>query len=561
MDIRPSVRRVVACAVLLGSLAAGAPALAQAWAFGVMSDTQWTGKDDGKNPNAVAVAIVEQINQEFIRRGVTFVIQVGDLVNDGSVAGYDTRANYAQALYDAGIGFFPLRGNHDAAMYSAVEFQHVFPQTQNGRQNMTPADARVSTTDFGPPPANTRAPFTVGSDFSSPTTVTTTVGLRGLSYSFVYRNARFVMLDQFTRTDGSGYGSANYHNVNITEQQAWIDRVLAATPGGGHAFVLGHKNLIGETHSDTLLGTTPAANEAARNAFIGSLARHGVRLYVSGHDHVYQRSVIMSPDGTASVQQIIGASDSSKFYVPAVPAPDTKYDVPPRETPIVQELNRIGYYIYTVDGPRVTVEYFSAPVEVRLESGEYVLAGSTPKLAFVKRDTFGYSLNGKQFLVPQGGSYGVVRQTYGGTTAGILGGVNSSTEVDGAGRRSTKAVDTGWTDGAGVNGLASNILTLGGMARALGTSETDVYALSLTYAPATVSADQLRSGTFGLATRRADGTWVNAVDGNTEGTKKFVAGPWDPGCALGTYGVDPATHTAWAVINYNADFAVARGLK
>ncbi len=391
--------------------------------------------------------------------------------------------------------------------------------------------------------------------------MTTTVGLKGLSYSFVYRNARFVMLDQFTRADGSGYGSANYHNVNIAEQQAWIDRVLAATPGGGHAFVLGHKNLIGEAHADTLLGTTPAANAAARNAFIGSLARHGVRLYISGHDHVYQRSVIASPDGTASVQQIIGASDSSKFYVPAVPAPDTKYDVPPRETPIVQELNRIGYYIYIVDGPRVTAEYFSAPVEVRLESGEYVLAGSTPTLAFVKRDTFGYSLNGKQFLVPQGGSYGVVQQAYGGTTARILGGVNSSTEVDGAGRRSTKAVDTGWASATGVKGLASGILTLWGMARALGTSETDVYALSLTYAPATVSADQLRSGTFGLATRRADGTWVNAVDGNAGGTKRFVAGLWNAGYALGTYGVDPATHTAWAVVNYNADFAVAKGLR
>ena len=76
-----------------------------------------------------------------------------------------------------------------------------------------------------------------------------------------------------------------------------------------------------------------------------------------------------------------------------------------------------------------------------------------------------------------------------------------------------------------------------------------------------VSAGQLRSGTFGLATRRADGTWVNAVDGNTGGTKRFVAGPWDSGYALGTYGADPATHTAWAVINYNADFAVATGLQ
>ena len=56
----------------------------------------------------------------------------------------------------------------------------------------------------------------------------------------------------------------------------------------------------------------------------------------------------------------------------------------------------------------------------------------------------------------------------------ILGGVNSSAEVDGAGRPLTKAVDTGWASATGVKGLASSILTLWGMARALGTSETDV---------------------------------------------------------------------------------------
>ena len=39
--------------------------------------------------------------------------------------------------------------------------------------------------------------------------------------------------------------------------------------------------------------------------------------------------------------------------------------------------------------------------------------------------------------------------------------------------------------------------------------------------------------------------------------KKFVVGPWKAEYGLGTYGVDPKTNTAWAVINYNSDFAVA----
>ncbi len=43
---------------------------------------------------------------------------------------------------------------------------------------------------------------------------------------------------------------------------------------------------------------------------------------------------------------------------------------------------------------------------------------------------------------------------------------------------------------------------------------------------------------------------------NQGGVKKYVAGPWKSGYELGTYGFDPKTNTAWAVINYTGDFAV-----
>lgn len=39
--------------------------------------------------------------------------------------------------------------------------------------------------------------------------------------------------------------------------------------------------------------------------------------------------------------------------------------------------------------------------------------------------------------------------------------------------------------------------------------------------------------------------------------KKFVSGKYKPEYGLETYGVDSSTKTAWAVLNYNADFAVA----
>lgn len=526
------------CALILAICLGAASATAAPWKFGVMSDTQWIGANDGKNPNTVAVGIIQRINTEFILADVDFVIQVGDLEDVFSDAAMDTRASAAQALYDAGIGFYPLRGNHEGSRDAALRFQVDFPQTQGGGSHGVGA-----------------------SHFSSPTD-----NLKGLSYSFDYRNARFVLLDQFTRTDGTGST-----NNNIVDQLDWIGSRLSTRRSGSHAFVFSHKNLIGQNHTDVLFGANPSSNPAAQNSFIDNLFVHGVRYVMSGHDHIHQRSIIASPDGTSRVQQIIGASDSSKFYIPLgnpeLPGTvnnDVKYNSPPREVSIAQELFRVGYYIFTVDGPRVDVEYYSAPVPAVNVGGEYLIS-ATPDLRFERRETFGYSLNGKEFLVCEQGqpncnsSYTQVVDSFHGTTARVLGGVNGSAVKDGSNRPLVKAVDTGWTPGGRDEecGAASDILSLWGMAD-LGAAQTDVFALSVTYDPGKAPPEHLGKGSFGLATKDNAGNWINAVDRNIGGAKKFVKGAWNPRYGLGTYGVDPHTHTAWAVVNYNDDFAVAR---
>ena len=71
----------------------------------------------------------------------------------------------------------------------------------------------------------------------------------------------------------------------------------------------------------------------------------------------------------------------------------------------------------------------------------------------------------------------------------------------------------------------------------------------------------------GLArTSTATGTWVNAIDGNGSGSGSFFQGSWSdylvanplatPTSALGVYGHDSTSNTAWAVIDHNSDFAV-----
>ena len=247
--------------------------------------------------------------------------------------------------------------------------------------------------------------------------------------------------------------------------------------------------------------------------------------------------------------------------------------------PAEQNLARIGYYIFTVDGPRVTIDYYADDhgnwqSDAKFPDSNVDLVnfplGTTPALHFVKRSTQGYSLNGKENLVAQGADYDMTDNTtvaktmesgFMGTSMTILYGKNGSTVRTNYRKATEKAVNTGWTPkNAGTRNRnhdpVSDILTLWGMAD-LGSEQTDMSTLSMSYDHRLLPI-QFGKGLFGLATKDENGDWVNAVEMNSPGgTKKFILGPWKPGCGLGAYGIDLRTHTAWAVINYNGDFAVA----
>jgi hypothetical protein len=514
-----------------------------AWKFGVMADTQWrTGLNSGGEPASCAVSIINALNQQFIHHDVRFVIQVGDLVDKESVDGVrtlPTRAGAAQALYDAGIGFYPLRGNHEASAIAAGEIPVLFPQTLGNGPHVYGAG-----------------------NFSNPFDT-----LRGLSYSFDYENVRCVLIDQFTRTDGTNFNGST--NNNAVDQVSWVDSVLASRPSDSHAFVFSHKNLIGQNHKDVLFGSSLAANAGPRDQFISSLHGNGVRYQLGGHDHMHHRSIVRTADGNASVGQIICASNSYKFYIP-------REGDDGRETPLQQELYSLGYYIFTVDGPRVYVDFYSS--SHGSDYGDFDLVTAPGSLAFYLRETFGYSLNGRQFEVAQGDEFTHVQDTFQGTAARILSGTNGNTETDYVQRQLSKTVNTGWSVPKDSDAAVSNILSLWGMVdnlslwddpdrgldlvgllpNAAGSKESDVYTLSLTYDDKRVNGLHLGNGGFRLAARAADGSWVNAVEKNFGGARRFVKGPWNAGYELGTYGIDPSTGTAWAVINHEGDFTVVR---
>lgn len=349
-------------------------ALAQPWSFGVMTDTQWS-PAVGRAGKGVATEIVDDINKQFIKAGVKFVIQVGDLANNdgsGALDELDIRAAHTHDLQAAGIRFFPLRGNHDASLAAARRFSEAFPGL--------PGTPGFQATDG----------FSGASSPDLP-------GLAGHTYAFTYANATFILLDQFTVDNGSPRGKA----YPIRDQQGWITSQLAgAAAEGRHAFVFAHKNLLGQSHKDNLFGSPASkddpgdanpATQPAEIAFIRAMAENGARFYISGHDHVYHRSLVTSPDPEHrwSVEQIIGGSCSYKFYEPRPP-------FSANERTLAEHCNTIGYLIVTVDGTRATGRYYAAPgIAPDDKKGVSLKEWRTPA-TWTLQDTFGYDLNEKQ---------------------------------------------------------------------------------------------------------------------------------------------------------------------
>ncbi|NTV67312.1 MAG: metallophosphoesterase [Chlorobaculum sp.] len=536
------------------------------WKFGVMGDTQWTCADPaGRNPGTVPVSIIEQVNRQFIDAGVKFVIQVGDLSDDGRELSEEERVAAARPLIDAGIGFFAFRGNHETYRqdngHGAAGFKIRYPQTRDGGF-VTQSGTR----------------YRIGSNFNSPVEVSR--DLDGLSYSFDCgegeERARFVIIDNWQVPGRVVANSTHYPSgYTIADQQPWIsERLDRRKRKAPHAFVLSHQPMIGEGHQDTLF--SGYANEHAdwQNAFLASLQNNGVRYFISGHDHIHQRSIIKSPDGKSQVEQLIAQSVSTKFYKPGFLGDAKWFGQKSREISVSQERETVGYYIYTIDGPTVTVDYhaddhghWQSDASFPQGAGR-TDTGVTPTFHFVKKERWSYSLNGKQFLVAQGASYAVVRDRFNASEARILDGLNASEAKDdtldtagGKGRPLTKVVSTGWI---AVNSskhakekLASDVLLISGLGDP-GGDPTDTFVLSMRYDPKQLRRGTIASGRFGLVTRDSAGRWVNAVEANGGGSATFIDGPWKRGYALGSHGIDRKRHRVWAVLNHEGAFAVAR---
>ena len=106
-------------------------------------------------------------------------------------------------------------------------------------------------------------------------------------------------------------------------------------------------------------------------------------------------------------------------------------------------------------------------------------------------------------------------------------------------------VTTAWSAASDPN-CVSDVLSLTGLSPTPG---DETFVLEIDYDPAAAGSPFL--GWWNGS------EWVNAVEGNSDGGAGalFVLGAYDGSLTLGHYGVDTATHTVWAVLDHNSDFA------
>lgn len=208
------------------------------WRFAVVGDTHVaTGSD----------TIAEMI-PFLIQDSIRLMVVCGDIVEGGlrtTAASMKTELQQFQEifkpLYDKGISVYVMRGNHENDVTDNLSaWNSIFSGTKSMPQN-------------GPS------------------------GEMNLTYSFSYKNAFFVILDNY----------ASIHRVN----QSWLNQQLS-TNVQPHVFVFGHEPAFKAFHSDCL---DDYSNE--RNTFWKSLTDAGVKTYFCGHDHFFDVSQADDGDG------------------------------------------------------------------------------------------------------------------------------------------------------------------------------------------------------------------------------------------------------------------------
>jgi hypothetical protein len=316
-------RFIQSCATLIGLLgfssamlpkdlvrAEAQPSASQSsiWKFAMISDTH---DANMQHTQTGVTAYLPPIITYIVGERPDFVLQTGDLITGAQTLPtspaykqfdmqYATYKKVTSPLAQANIPLYVIRGNHDFGLH-----------------NGDPALAQSYMADIA---------ATMPQNGPS--------GAKGLSYSFIHNNAKFIMIDQFVNTS-SGI---------VTLPMDWIKSELQNHQGARHIFVMGHSPVYSPdtTASSKIAQFNLFAQSSLQSQFWQLLTDNHVTAYISGHEHLYFRG-----QANGIPQIVIGNLGCISSYNPATVDSRLSNVFPTTAVPNTQ--GRPGYIIFTVD--------------------------------------------------------------------------------------------------------------------------------------------------------------------------------------------------------------------
>jgi len=331
-----------------------APA-AEPWRFIITCDSR------GGLATGVNDAILGEMVRETLHWNADFLVFAGDLVYGAGVspAQFETQlwnwVKVVRPLYDAGVGVYVCRGNHEAGDMWRAEPN----EPPNPKENYALRWLNVFGSDQHP---ELKLPDNGPADE------------KHMTYAVAHKNVLVLALDQY-----AGAGHRVVHSVN----QSWVDAQLR-TNTKPHVFAFGHEPAFRTFHSDCL-----DAYPDRRDAFWRSLASAGARVYTCGHDHYYDHARIDDGDGNPNndVHQLIVATAGAPSYSWMPPYRGDNGPFYPVQLYHVEQ--RWGYVVVQIDDRNVTTTWMERHNNTATQPGiykakhvwTYTAAGCRVKLA------------------------------------------------------------------------------------------------------------------------------------------------------------------------------------
>jgi calcineurin-like phosphoesterase family protein len=324
MKLNPIRIPIVSLLILAGFYSL--PCRGEAWRFIVTADSR---SDSHSDNNGVNVKILTEVATEILARDVEFVLFAGDLSNGGvsqelMEVEFLTWRDTMQPVYDAGIGVYPVRGNHDVGSPAGTTaWNNVFrDESANGGTNYLM-------------PQN-------GPD-----------GEKNLTYSVTHRNVFAMGFDQLATPN---------HDKNYVHQ-GWMDDQLAANTKT-HIFAFGHFTAF------KMIWDSLGDHPAARDLFWNALENSGGRTYFCGHEHFYNHARA-DDDGDPNNdlhQYVVGSAGASiHIWNGTYPGDNGGRIITP-----IYHTTRFGYILVEIDDCQVKLTWMERDTDDETVDGIYL---------------------------------------------------------------------------------------------------------------------------------------------------------------------------------------------